>query len=57
MKKLRTFECSSCLRKCERIVEDDVKAVKCECGNESTKQLSAPIFAGNSCGNNASWGN
>jgi len=55
MKKLRNFKCQSCESITERMVQDDIKSIECQCGNEAHRTLSAPKFTNNSCGNNASW--
>lgn len=55
MRKLKNFKCTSSQVIFERFVNDEVKTVDCECGNQATRQLSAPKFIYNSCGKNASW--
>jgi len=49
------FKCGSCQRKYNKRVDSDTKVIDCECGGKALRQLSAPKFTGNSCGNNASW--
>ena len=49
------FKCSSCQRRYQLLIDSSTKVVDCECGGKALRQLSAPKFVGNSCGNNASW--
>ena len=50
------FKCGSCQREYKDVrAESDTQTIKCECGKNAVKRLSAPKFTGNSCGKNASW--
>ena len=49
MRKLRLFKCDNC-DIIERMVVDSVTVIKCECGNEAKRTLSAPRYFGNSTG-------
>ncbi len=42
MKKIRSFKCQDCETQFERMVEDSVTIVKCECKGEAKRMLSAP---------------
>ena len=53
MKKLRYFLCSNG-HYTEQLVEDDIKSIKCECDEESKRQLSAPRCFGNTTGKSPS---
>lgn len=55
MKKLRRFKCGACHREYERLVEDDIKSIKCECKAKAARMLAAPKFTNNSVGKNASF--
>lgn len=54
MKKFRWFHCDSCKAKSEHRVEDGVKTVKCKCGEDAVKMLSAPKYFGNTTGKSPS---
>ena len=49
MKKLRNFNCPNC-GTIERLVVDTVTVVKCDCGKEIKRTLSAPRYFGNTSG-------
>jgi len=55
MKITLNFKCSSCELEYERRIDSDTQTIECECGSDAVRQVSAPKFAGNSCGKNASW--
>jgi len=55
MKKLNAFKCSSTNEVFERMVVDGISVVKCNCGSEANRVISAPKFLGNSTGGNASF--
>lgn len=49
MKKIRHFRCDNC-GIVERMVVDSVTVIKCECGCEAKRTISAPRYFGNSTG-------
>ncbi len=49
MKKIRYFKCV-CSKEIEKLVEDDVKVIECECGEFAMRMLSAPRCFGNTTG-------
>jgi len=53
MKKIRYFKCDAS-HFTERLVEDNITLVKCECGEESKRQLSAPRCFQNTTGGSPS---
>ena len=53
MKKLRAFKCP-CGQRIERLVEDDVRVIKCKCGKDANRTLSAPRCFGNTTGGSPS---
>ena len=56
MKKLRYFKCSESSELIERLVEDDMRVIECECGGLASRQLSAPRSFGNTTGKSPSSG-
>ena len=54
MRKIRNFKCSECNTRFERMVQDDVLIVNCECGSEAKRQLSAPRYFGATTGRSSS---
>jgi len=56
MKKIRHFACPDC-GIIERMVEDDVLVINCECKQQMKRTLSAPKYFGNSCGKSPSTSN
>jgi len=54
MKKLRNFKCKSCHKIYEKLIDDDVLVITCECGNQANRMLSAPRHFGNTCGKSPS---
>lgn len=54
MKKIRHFLCGFCARRYEKLVEDGVNEVDCECGAKAAKQLSAPKCFQNTVGKSPS---
>jgi len=53
MRKLRNFKCISGTI-FERYVEDNITIVKCNCGEEAKRTLSAPRYFGNTTGRSPS---
>jgi hypothetical protein len=54
MKKYRNFQCSNTNEIFERRVEDDITIVKCACGNEANRIISAGKYFSNSTGRSPS---
>ena len=54
MRKFRNFKCKECDKVQERLVDDDVKDLKCDCGGDSELSISAPKYFGNSTGRSPS---
>ena len=54
MKKIRRFKCGSCQKEYERIVEDDVKTIDCECKSKAARMLAAPRCFSNTVGKSPS---
>lgn len=54
MKKSRFFQCCKCDSVTERFVTDDVKVIKCECGGDGIRKLSAPKCFQNTVGRSPS---
>ena len=54
MKKLRYFKCTETQEVFERLVSDAQLNVKCNCGANALKQLSAPRSFGNTLGKSPS---
>jgi len=55
MKKIRNFECSTCGKQQEKLVEDGVSMVDCECGKQAVRTISAPRVLGNTTGSSPSF--
>lgn len=56
MKLYRNFKCKSCKAEYnDKLIDSEVEAIECECGEQAVKTLSATKFIFNSCGKNASW--
>ena len=53
MKKIRTFQCANGY-KFDRMVKDDIKEVKCECGEKAARIISAARYFGNTTGKSPS---
>ena len=56
MKKIRNFNCPNC-GTIERMVVDSITVIKCECGKEIKRMLSAPRVIGNTTGRSPSFSN
>lgn len=54
MKKIRSFKCQDCETQFERMVQDSVTVVKCECKGEARRMLSAPRCFNNTTGRSPS---
>jgi hypothetical protein len=54
MKKLRNFNCKYC-GVVEALVEDDKRTVKCECGAQALRLVSAPRYTNNTTGKSPCW--
>lgn len=50
MRKIRQFKCEVCEEYSEHLVNDDVVVVKCDCGGDKKKMLSAPRCFSNTTG-------
>lgn len=51
---MRRFKCGTCLNEYEKLVEDKVKAIKCECGKKAARTISAARYFSNTTGKNPS---
>lgn len=54
MKILLNFKCGSCQRKYEKYIDSDTQTIKCECGSNAARCLSAPKYFGNTVGKSPS---
>jgi hypothetical protein len=55
MKIFKDFKCQESGTVFDRRVTCDITIVKCKCGSEAKKVITAPKFLGNSTGGNASF--
>ena len=55
MKIFKDFECQESGVIFDRRVTNEITLVKCNCGSEAKKVITAPKFLGNSTGGNASF--
>ena len=55
MKIFKAFKCQESDTIFERLVTSEITLVKCKCGSEANKIITAPKFLGNSTGANASF--
>lgn len=54
MRVLNDFTCESCGTTSEHFVDSTVTSVRCECGQEATKMLKAPMFKEKTTGRHVS---
>lgn len=54
MKKLRRFKCGACHKQYEKLVEDDVKSIECECKAKAARTVSAAKYFSNTVGKSPS---
>jgi len=54
MKKLRNFQCSNTNEIFERRVEDEITIIKCACGSEAKRIISAGRYFSNTTGRSPS---
>ena len=57
MKMYNNFKCSESNVIFDRLIENSIKALDCDCGANAIKALSAPKYFGNSCGKSPSTSN
>jgi len=50
MKKLRWFKCLSSNEKHEKLVEDNIKTIICNCGSQANRAISAAKYLNNTVG-------